>query len=91
MEIHKGKSHRPAAGFGMVRLLDKTASPMEADRGPEMPVSQRTDVHGKSSGGISMLHENYYLEKEKQDRLLTRKNEKSVFYNGIYDRYLYPV
>ncbi|HUM84023.1 MAG TPA: glycosidase [Lachnospiraceae bacterium] len=38
-----------------------------------------------------MLHENYYLEKEKQDRLLTRKNEKSDFYNGIYDRYLYPV
>ena len=29
--------------------------------------------------------------KEKQEKLLSRKNVKSDFYNGIYDRYEYPV
>ena len=38
-----------------------------------------------------MLHENYYIEKNKQKKLLDRKNVKSDFYNGIYDRYEYPV
>lgn len=38
-----------------------------------------------------MLHERYYIEKEKQEQLLNRKNVKSDFYNGIYDRYEYPV
>lgn len=38
-----------------------------------------------------MLHKNYYVELEKQERLLNRKNEKTSFYNGIYDRYQYPV
>lgn len=38
-----------------------------------------------------MLHKNYYVELEKQERLLNRKNEKTSFYNGIYDRYRYPV
>lgn len=38
-----------------------------------------------------MLHENYYIEKNKQDKLFDRKNVKSDFYNGIYDRYEYPV
>ena len=33
----------------------------------------------------------YYIEKEKQEKLLSRKNVKSDFYNGIYDRYEYPV
>ena len=31
--------------------------------------------------------ERYYIEKEKQEKLLSRKNVKSDFYNGIYDRY----
>ena len=35
--------------------------------------------------------ERYYIEKEKQEKLLSRKNVKSDFYNGIYDRYEYPV
>lgn len=35
--------------------------------------------------------ERYYVEKEKQEKLLSRKNVKSDFYNGIYDRYEYPV
>ena len=35
--------------------------------------------------------ERYYIEKEKQENLLSRKNVKSAFYNGIYDRYEYPV
>ena len=37
-----------------------------------------------------MLHERYYVEKEKQEKLLSRKNIKSDFYNGVYDRYEYP-
>ncbi len=38
-----------------------------------------------------MLHSRYYIESEKQERLLQRKNEKTEDYNGIYDRYRYPV
>lgn len=38
-----------------------------------------------------MLHERYYTELKKQEELLNRKNEKSDFYNGIFDRYKYPV
>ena len=38
-----------------------------------------------------MLHRQYYIEKAKQEELLARKNKKSRFYNGIYDRYEYPV
>ena len=38
-----------------------------------------------------MLHERYYVEKEKQEKLLERKNVKSDFYNGVFDRYEYPV
>lgn len=37
------------------------------------------------------MHKQYWIEKEKQERLLNRKNVKSDFYNGIYDRYEYPV
>lgn len=38
-----------------------------------------------------MLSERYYVEKEKYEKLIARKNVKSDFYNGIYDRYEYPV
>ena len=38
-----------------------------------------------------MLHEQYYVEKEKQERLLARKNEPARFYNGIFTRYKNPV
>lgn len=38
-----------------------------------------------------MIHPNYQKELEKQERLLSRKNIKSDAYNGIYDRYVYPV
>ena len=38
-----------------------------------------------------MLHKRYYIEKEKQEKLLARKNEESDFYNGVFDRYEYPV
>ncbi len=38
-----------------------------------------------------MLHPNYYVEQAKIDKLLARKNEKSRYYNGIFDRYKYPV
>ena len=38
-----------------------------------------------------MLHKRYYIEKEKQEKLLARKNEKSDFYNGVFDRYEYQV
>ena len=30
-----------------------------------------------------MLHERYYIEKEKQEKLLARKNEKSDFYLSL--------
>ncbi len=38
-----------------------------------------------------MIHSRYFEEKEKQEALLSRKNIKSDFYNGIFDRYEYPV
>ena len=38
-----------------------------------------------------MFNERYYIEKEKYDRLVARKNIKSDFHNGIYDRWEYPV
>ena len=38
-----------------------------------------------------MIHEKYYELKEKQEALLNKKNEKSDFYNGIFDRYVNPV
>ncbi len=38
-----------------------------------------------------MLHERYYIEKEKQEQLLAKKNKKSDFYNGVFDRYENPV
>lgn len=38
-----------------------------------------------------MFSERYYIEKEKYDTLIARKNIKSDFYNGIYDRWQYPV
>lgn len=38
-----------------------------------------------------MIHNKYFEMKEKQEALLSRKNVKSDFYNGIYDRYEFPV
>ena len=38
-----------------------------------------------------MLHEKYYVELEKYNKLVERKNVRSDDYNGIYDRYQYPV
>ncbi|MDE7285205.1 MAG: glycosidase [Lachnospiraceae bacterium] len=38
-----------------------------------------------------MSHKKYYEELEKYNKLISRKNVKSDFYNGIYDRYEYPV
>lgn len=39
-----------------------------------------------------MIHEKYYELKEAQEKLLSRKNKvDESFYNGIYDRYVYPV
>ena len=38
-----------------------------------------------------MIHERYYSELEKHEKLLNRKNTKTEFYNGIYDRWKYPV
>lgn len=44
-------------------------------------------------GGVywSLDYKQYYIEQEKLDKLISRKNQKSSFYNGIYDRYEYPV
>ena len=38
-----------------------------------------------------MLHKIYEEELKKYNELIARKNVKSDFYNGIYDRYEYPV
>lgn len=39
-----------------------------------------------------MIHEKYYELLVEQEGLITRKNEKNTeFYNGVYDRYKYPV
>lgn len=38
-----------------------------------------------------MIHEKYYELVKEQEALLSRKNEKTGFYNGIFDRYRYPV
>ncbi len=39
-----------------------------------------------------MIHERYYEELKKQETLLNRKNEVDTdFYNGIFERYKYPV
>lgn len=39
-----------------------------------------------------MIHEKYFEMKEQQEILLSRKNEiDTSFYNGIYDRYKYPI
>lgn len=37
------------------------------------------------------LHPQYYVRKDLQDQLLSRKNKKTDFYNGIYDRWEFPV
>lgn len=38
-----------------------------------------------------MIHSRYYVEEAKLERLQQRKNRKSSFYNGIFDRYEDPV
>ncbi len=38
-----------------------------------------------------MFHQNYYVQQAKYQKLIERKNQKSQFYNGIFDRYVYPV
>ena len=38
-----------------------------------------------------MLHKKYYEEVKKYDELISKKNEKTNFYNGVYDRYKDPV
>lgn len=37
------------------------------------------------------MHRQYYIEQEKLERLIARKNRRSSFYNGIIDRYEDPV
>lgn len=37
------------------------------------------------------LHPQYYVLKERQEQLLQRPNRKTDFYNGIYDRWEFPV
>ncbi len=56
-----------------------------------MPVPQRENVYGSDKEEHLMLHERYETELKKQEELLNRKNEKTGFYNGIFDRYKYPV
>lgn len=37
------------------------------------------------------LHPQYFVEQAKVDALVARKNQKSAFYNGIYERYQFPI
>jgi 4-O-beta-D-mannosyl-D-glucose phosphorylase len=37
------------------------------------------------------MHPNYYVQLEKYNKLINKKNEVSPIYNGIYDRYVNPV
>ena len=37
------------------------------------------------------MHERYYVELAKQEKLQSRKKEKRDFYNGVFDRYVNPV
>lgn len=39
----------------------------------------------------SEIHPHYYEELERQEALLSQKNEKTDFYNGLFDRYKNPV
>lgn len=65
-----------------------------------MPLSQRKNVPGghkavnvkfRAEMRENMLHKKYKEELEKQEKVLQQKNEKTEEYNGIYDRYKYPV
>lgn len=38
-----------------------------------------------------MFHKQYYIEQEKYEALLKKKNKRSDFYNGIYERYENPI
>lgn len=38
-----------------------------------------------------MIHPKYYEELKKQEAIISRKNEPSDFYNGVYTKYKYPV
>ena len=39
-----------------------------------------------------MLHKKYYEELKKYEALINRKNQVDPdFYNGVYDKYIYPV
>ena len=40
---------------------------------------------------MSKLHPQYLILKERQEKLLQKKNAKTDFYNGIYDRWEQPV
>lgn len=40
---------------------------------------------------MNELHPQYHILKARQERLLQRKNERTDFYNGIYDRWEDPV
>lgn len=37
------------------------------------------------------MHPNYYVQLEKYNKLIHKKNEMSTIFNGIYDRYVNPV
>lgn len=37
------------------------------------------------------MHPRYYVELEKQEKLIAKKNQKTSFYNGIFDRYENPI
>ncbi len=45
----------------------------------------------KNKKGRYIMHPNYYVQLEKYEKLISKKNEISPIYNGIYERYINPV
>lgn len=48
-------------------------------------------MHGNYKEDKEMIHSQYYVEQAKLEKLQQKKNNKSRFYNGIFDRYENPV
>lgn len=48
-------------------------------------------MHGNYKEDKEMIHSQYYVEQAKLEKLQQKKNNKSRFYNGIFDRYEDPV
>lgn len=53
--------------------------------------NNKVNKNYKNKKGRYIMHPNYYVQLEKYEKLISKKNEISPIYNGIYDRYINPV